>query len=88
MSSLSELRNYKATEKSLSDRLSLLRTKEAARHTDWRECFDSEGWYVDGITKEIADVKFAAWTLAIDRANQTNQALGIISAIIREIEGN
>ena len=84
---MSELRNYKATEKDLFRRLELLTTKTAIAHTDWRECYDGSGYYVAGVDNAIADRKLAAWNLAIERELQTQQALGYIKAIIKEMEG-
>lgn len=78
MPSMSELRSYKATEKALMDRVDLLRTKQAARYTDWQ---DSKG-------SSFAGPKFDAYRKATEKLIESEQALTLISGIIKEIEGS
>ena len=67
-----EFLNYCTTEMLLQERANELRRLEAKAHRGWTE---SKGH----------DVMLKDWTAAIERSNETVQALHIIRNIIREI---
>lgn len=74
MTSMSELRAYKAAEHSLHNRLYDLRVIESKAMVEWQNSNGAEG-------------TLDKWTAAITHANETATCLAHLRRIISEIEG-